>query len=331
MSTSSLGAVGVSTATAPSAGATGAPAARAHAVEVATLWRPSAPCTPRTCVDATGPARAVPLAALRLVAVLFLLIAGFVASPLGGRIPSRLIRRWCRWVVRASGVRVRIDGGAAPDGGLLLVANHVSWLDIPLLAAVRPARMLAKSEIRDWPVAGWLTARSGALFIDRDRIRALPDTVARIAEALRAGEAVTVFPEGSTWCGRAQGYFRRAAFQAALDAEVPVQPVRLHYRLAGGAPSTAAAFVGDDSLLTSVWRVTRSRDLVAEAEVREPMAPGSRPDRRSLARAAEEFVLVGTHRAEDAGPRNTVPFPAGGGSRATEQASAAPAREALTA
>ncbi|WP_078662486.1 lysophospholipid acyltransferase family protein [Streptomyces bicolor] len=331
MSTSSLGAVGVPTATAPTAGTTGAPAARAHAVEVATLWRPSAPCTPRTCVDATGPARAVPLAALRLAAVLVLLIAGFVASPLGGRIPAGLIRRWCRWVVRASGVRVRIAGGAAPHGGLLLVANHVSWLDIPLLAAVRPARMLAKSEIRDWPVAGWLTARSGALFIDRDRIRALPDTVARIAGALRAGEAVTVFPEGSTWCGRAQGYFRRAAFQAALDADVAVQPVRLSYRVAGGAPSTAAAFVGDDSLLTSVWRVTRSRDLVAEAEVREPMAPGSRPDRRSLARAAEESVLSGTHRAETADQRNTVPLPVSGAGRATEQPSAPPAREALTA
>nr|WP_256333128.1 lysophospholipid acyltransferase family protein [Streptomyces sp. cf386] len=289
---------------------------------MATLWRPSAPCTPRTCVDVTGPARAMPLAALRLVAVLFLLVAGFAASPLGGRIPAGLIRRWCRWVVRASGVRVRIDGGAAPDGGLLLVANHISWLDIPLLAAVRPARMLAKSEIRDWPVAGWLTARGGALFIDRDRIRALPATVARIAQALRSGEAVAVFPEGSTWCGRAQGHFRRAAFQAALDADVPVQPVRLHYRAAGGAPGTAAAFVGDDSLLASVWRVTRSRDLVAEAEVREPISQGSRPDRRSLARAAEVSVLLGAHQPEILAPgvqHRPVTRPAGRGLHTGEQ------------
>ncbi|NUP18953.1 MAG: 1-acyl-sn-glycerol-3-phosphate acyltransferase [Streptomyces sp.] len=322
MSTSSFAAVGVPTATAPSAGTTGAPATWAHAVEVATLWRPSAPCTPLTCVDATGPARAVPLAALRLVAVLCLLIVGCLAMPLGGRIPAGLVRRWCRWVVRASGVRVRIDGGAEPDGGLLLVANHVSWLDIPLLAAVRPARMLAKSEIRDWPVAGWLTARSGALFIDRDRIRALPETVARIAQALRAGGAVAVFPEGSTWCGRAQGHFRRAAFQAALDAGVPVQPVRLRYRATGGTPGTAAAFVGDDSLLTSVWRVTRSRDLVAEAEVREPIAAGSHADRRSLARAAERSALARTHQPEIITPgvqHRPVAVPAGEGLHPGEQ------------
>ncbi|MYR55961.1 1-acyl-sn-glycerol-3-phosphate acyltransferase, partial [Streptomyces sp. SID625] len=73
---------------------------------------------------------------------------------------------------------------------LLLVANHVSWLDVPLLAAVRPARMLAKREIRRWPLAGRLAAGGGALFIERDRLRALPGTVGRIADALRAGTAV---------------------------------------------------------------------------------------------------------------------------------------------
>ncbi|WP_369174282.1 lysophospholipid acyltransferase family protein [Streptomyces sp. R28] len=312
MSTHSLGAERLPTVTAPLAGAVGAPAAAAHAAEAANLWRPSAPCTPQTCVDVTGPARAIPLAVLRIAAVLLLLIVGIALTPLSGRIPAEVIRRWCRWIVRAAGVRVRIDGGAAPDGGLLLVANHVSWLDIPLLAAVRPARMLAKSEIRQWPVAGWLTARSGALFIDRDRIRVLPETVGRIAEALRAGEAVAVFPEGSTWCGRAQGHFRRAAFQAALDAGVTVQPVRLHYRTAQGASGTAAAFVGEDSLLTSVWRVVRARELVAEAEVREPMAPGSRPDRRSLARAAEVSALLGPRQIQAPGPHRTVPFPAPG-------------------
>ncbi|MFE5812274.1 lysophospholipid acyltransferase family protein [Streptomyces sp. NPDC056479] len=310
-----------------------------HAPDAGTLWRPSAPCTPHTCIDAAGATRALPLAVLRIAVVLALLIVGCLLMPLGGRIPAGLVRRWCRWIVRAAGVRVRIGGGAAPDGGLLLVANHVSWLDIPLVAAVRPARMLAKSEIRDWPVAGWLTARSGALFIDRDRIRALPDTVARIAGALRAGEAVAVFPEGSTWCGRAQGHFRRAAFQAALDAGVPVQPVRLRYGVAGGAFSTAAAFVGRDSLLSSVWRVTRARRLVAEAEVLEPIMPNSRPDRRSLATAAEVAAVPGQRQVPVPvpAPQRVLPRPATGGSSTapaagTGQPSApAPSREPLTA
>ncbi|MFJ8196521.1 lysophospholipid acyltransferase family protein [Streptomyces sp. NPDC096152] len=250
-------------------------------------WLPGAPCTPRACVEATRSAAAVPRAALRLMAVAVLVLAGVALSPLAGRIPADWTRRWCRAIVRACGVRVRVTGTTPPSGGLLLVANHISWLDVPLLAAVRPARMLAKSELRRWPVAGPLAARGGALFIERDRLRALPDTVARIAGALRGGAAVAAFPEGSTWCGRSQGTFRRAVFQAALDAGVPVQPVRIRYRAATGTASTTPAFVGEDTLLASLWRVVSARGLIAEVEVRPALAPGSHRDRRTLARAAE--------------------------------------------
>ncbi|MEU1696212.1 lysophospholipid acyltransferase family protein, partial [Streptomyces hirsutus] len=148
------------------------------------VWLPGAPCTPGGCVVPTGTTRAVPGAVLRLTAVVGLVLAGVLLLPVGRRIPAGLVGRWCRWIVRAAGVRVRITGAAAPTGGLLLVANHISWLDIPLLSAVRPARMLAKAEIRQWPLAGPLVARSGVLFIDRDRLRALPGTVARVAAAL---------------------------------------------------------------------------------------------------------------------------------------------------
>ncbi|MFV0132425.1 lysophospholipid acyltransferase family protein [Streptomyces sp. HMX87] len=267
-------------------------------------WLPAAPCTPGACVEPPGAvARAVPRAVLRLTAVAVLLLAGVALSPLGPRIPAGLVRRWCRWLVRAAGVRVRITGAAAPAGGLLLVANHVSWLDIPLLAAVRPARMLAKTEIRRWPVAGPLAARGGALFIERDRLRALPGTVARIAEVLRGGTAVAVFPEGSTWCGRASGPFRRAVFQAALDAGVPVQPVRIRYSAEGRSLSTAPAFVGEDTLLASLWRVASARGLVAEARVCPVIPPGAHPDRRSLARAARPADTLPEH-----DHRRKVPF-----------------------
>ncbi|MFF7754017.1 lysophospholipid acyltransferase family protein [Streptomyces sp. NPDC007971] len=252
------------------------------------VWLPSAPCTPGACVEPAAPAAAVPRAVLRISAVVGLMLAGIALAPLGGRIPAEWVRRWSRTIVRAMGVRIRFTGTAAPAGGLLLVANHVSWLDIPLLAAVRPARMLAKTEIRQWPVAGALVARGGALFIERDRLRALPDTVARIAGAMAEGAAVVAFPEGSTWCGRAHGRFHRAVFQAALDAGVPVQPVRLRYRQDGGeAASTAAAFVGEDTLLASLWRVARARHLVAEVDLRPVIPPGAHPDRRALAAAAQ--------------------------------------------
>ncbi|MGW1893600.1 lysophospholipid acyltransferase family protein [Streptomyces sp. NPDC002004] len=255
------------------------------------VWLPTAPCTPEACAGAArgGPAaiRAVPrLAVLAVVVLVGIVLSPFVARCRAG-LRDRLVSGWCRAVVRAVGVRIRIGGGPVPEGGVLVVANHISWLDIPLLAAVRPARMLAKSEVGTWPVAGRLVARGGALFIERDRIRALPATVARIAGALRAGSAVVAFPEGSTWCGRAQGRFRRAVFQAALDAGVPVQPVRLRYRADGGRTATAAAFVGDDTLGASLWRVATAHRLVADVEVLAPLTADGTTDRRGLARAAE--------------------------------------------
>ncbi|MFE2507531.1 lysophospholipid acyltransferase family protein [Streptomyces naganishii] len=276
-------------------------------------WLPAAPCTPAACVEPTARAAFAPRAVARLTAVAVLLLAGVVLSPLGGRVPADLVRRWCRALVRAAGVRVRFTGsGAPPTGGLLLVANHVSWLDVPLLAAVRPARMLAKTEIRDWPLAGPLAAR-GALFIERDRLRALPGTVARVADALRGGAAVAAFPEGSTWCGRAEGRFHRAVFQAALDAGTPVQPVRIRYRRIGegaGEPSTAPAFVGDDSLLASLWRVASTRGLVAEVETRPLVLASAHRDRRTLAAAAQ------CRPGDDRTGRTHVPPPAQGAAAA---------------
>lgn len=142
---------------------------------------------------------------------------------------------------------------------MLVVANHVSWLDVLLVAAVCPGRMLAKHEVSGWPVVGRLARSRGTLFIDRERIRSLPGTVAAIARALRDGETVVAFPEGSTWCGREAGRFRPAVFQAALDAGAPVRPVAIRYRLAGGEPTTVPAFVGDDTLTASLRRVVAAR------------------------------------------------------------------------
>ncbi|MCB5180316.1 1-acyl-sn-glycerol-3-phosphate acyltransferase [Streptomyces sp. SMC 277] len=259
-------------------------------------WLPTAPCTPAGCAAHEGRAATVAHAVLRLAAVAALVLLGVAGAPPVRLLPQRprraVVRAWCRALVRAFGVRTTVHGSPGPDGGRLIVANHVSWLDVPLVAAAVPSRMLAKGEIGRWPVLGRLAARAGTLFVDRDRIRALPAVVGALAAALRAGDRVTVFPEGSTWCGRGQGLFRRAAFQAALDAGVPVQPVHLAYLLPDGRPAGAPAFVGDDPLTASLWRVVRARGLRAEVRLLPRIPPGRHADRRALAAAAQSAVTT---------------------------------------
>ncbi|MFD7614566.1 lysophospholipid acyltransferase family protein [Streptomyces sp. NPDC059828] len=294
-------------------------------------WLPTAPCTPVGCATVQWPTVGRLRAVVRLLAGAAAVLAGLVVAPvtvpLGPQGRARLVGLWCRTVIRAFGVRVRVIGpeehgrpgrahSAAPGpipgprpapragghrthptpradprrtpGQGLVVPNHISWLDIPLVAAVLPGRMLAKKEVRRWPVLGPLARFGGTLFVDRDRLRALPHLVAVMADALRDGARVIVFPEGSTWCGRTRGRFRNAAFQAALDAGAGVQPVRITYR-----PTGAAAFVGDDPLTASLWRVVTTAGLTAEIRILPPIPAGRHTDRRSLARAAHNAVTGG--------------------------------------
>lgn len=264
-------------------------------------WLPVSPCTPRGCATHAGSARHPLTATALLLAGCALTLTGALCTPLvlllGRAARERVTRGWAYGVVRAFGIRVRVVGRAdAYRGGpgVLVVANHVSWLDIPLVAAVCPGRMLAKSDIRHWPLLGPLAALGGTLFVERERLRALPATVHAVASALRGGARVVVFPEGSTWCGRGPGgRFRPAAFQAAIDAGAAVQPVRIRYLGTPArrrAPAGAAAFVGDDPLAASLWRVVRAAGLTAEIQVLPPIPAGSVHGRRALAGLAQSTV-----------------------------------------
>ncbi|MCW0215194.1 MAG: 1-acyl-sn-glycerol-3-phosphate acyltransferase [Pseudonocardia sp.] len=264
-------------------------------------WMPSSPCGD-DCLPprATGPSWRL---AHRTVALATTLLAGVVALPflpvLGDQRRDRVVRALFRAVLRAAGIELRIAAGddqgpgyRVRDGrGVLVVANHLSWIDVVALGAVAPVRMLAKQEIADWPVIGGLARRCGTLFVDRAGLRGLPGVVAEITDALAAGAVVGVFPEGTTWCGSASGPFRRAAFQAALDAGVPVRPARLTLGLPDGRPTTVGAFVGQDTLWDSLSRVLRLPGLVCELTVLPALAPVG--DRRGLARRAELAVTGG--------------------------------------
>ncbi|MFC4021649.1 lysophospholipid acyltransferase family protein [Micromonospora sp. GCM10011542] len=275
------------------------------------LWRPSSGCDDG-CLPAAGQVPTVPVARrlVRLLAVLGMLLAGVGLAVLLPVLPGRerqaAVGAWARGTARAFGVRLLVRG-RSPRRRALLVANHVSWLDILAVLAVAPAPMVAKREVRSWPLVGLLAAAAGTVFVDRSRPRALPATVRRVADALRAGRSVAVFPEGTTWCAgdraadcRPGSGFRPAMFQAAIDAGSPVVPLRLSYRYAGtGAAATVAAFLGEDTLLRSVARVLAARELVVSVTVTAALHPARDADRRFLARAAESAV----HLVPASGPR----------------------------
>ncbi|MBV1848939.1 lysophospholipid acyltransferase family protein [Catellatospora tritici] len=172
-----------------------------------------------------------------------------------------------RALLRALGVRLRVQGPPIAVGALL-VGNHVSWLDIVVALALsgraRRLRMVAKSEVGAWPVIGRIARRQRTIFVDRARPRRLPLTVAEAAAALRAGDTVQVFPEGTTTCGPHQVRWRSAFFQAALDAGAAVQPFTLSYT------HPAASFIGEDTLVESLRRVLAARSLRVTVTTAQP-------------------------------------------------------------
>ncbi|MEV6597025.1 lysophospholipid acyltransferase family protein [Actinoplanes sp. NPDC051346] len=160
-------------------------------------WQPVSSCGPR-CRPGGDEAVSGVATVLRLGAAAAVLIGGLVLVPL---LRGRAIRTVARGLLAALGVRL-VWRGRTPHTGSLLVANHVSWLDVLALLAVAPVTLVAKREVRGWPLVGAMARAAGAIFVDRDRPRRLPETVAEVAAALRAGRSVAAFPEGTTFSVR---------------------------------------------------------------------------------------------------------------------------------
>jgi 1-acyl-sn-glycerol-3-phosphate acyltransferase len=262
------------------------PAAPVHA------WMPVSPCVP-SCVAV--PAEAGTLRVIARIASAIGLLASFPAAHLATprRYRPRLHRRYARALLRCCGVRLRVvdqcgAGGDGPQQGLLVVSHHIGWTDILALAAVHPMGFVARADLIDWPLMGRVARLMRVVPIHRERLRQLPEVVAEIAARLAAGERVAMFPEGTTWCGRAHGALRPALFQAAVDAGAAIQPVRLRYLDRAGELSTVSGFVGDDSLVDSIRRVLRSKRVVAELVLLPQEQPGI--DRHDLARRCEQAM-----------------------------------------
>lgn len=204
-----------------------------------------------------------------------------------------VVRWWHARLCRALGVQVKVTGELAPNA--LLAANHVSWLDIPVLGSWARMDFVSKAEVRDWPVIGWMARIVGTLFIARGANQA-GVLIPRLGELVRAGGRVVVFPEGTTTDGSRLQRFHPRLFAAAQLEGVLVQPVALRYGT-NAAPDPIAPFVGDDALLPHLLRLVRHPGLRVHVQFLRPL-DGSAHSRRYISEhcrgAIEEALGIGT-------------------------------------
>jgi 1-acyl-sn-glycerol-3-phosphate acyltransferase len=239
----------------------------------------------------------VPLRVLRLARVSLHLLRGLAVASvifpwLSEAARDARKRRWSKKLLSILSVSVRERN--APEklaDRCMLVLNHISWLDIFVINARSPATFIAKSEIRSWPVVGWLCTLVGTLYIARGRPSAARQASRAIVAGLERGVLIAVFPEGTTTFGRSLEPFHPALFQPALDAAATLQPIALRYLDAAGRHTDAAGYVGETSFLETVWTIVSTRHIVAELDLLAPISVRHQT-RRSLAEKTEAAIAA---------------------------------------
>ena len=200
------------------------------------------------------------------------------------------VRRWSRHLLAICNVHVQITAGsAAPKARALVVANHVSWLDIFVLNALYPCRFVAKAEIRSWPLAGWLVEQAGTVFIARGNRRDLRRAFEGLVQALKAGERVAFFPEGTTAPQGTLLPFHANLFEAAVDAKCRVQPYAISYVDDQKKPHPGVEFIGETTFVQSVLTILGGRPIRARVTILRSIK-GEGAHRRKLAEASETAI-----------------------------------------
>lgn len=195
-------------------------------------------------------------------------------------------QRWCQRFLRILGAELTVTG--TPLGGsVFLVGNHVSWLDIPVIASQRHLYFLSKAEVGEWPLIGLLARAVGTLFIKRGSGES-GGKAREIASRLQQGHTVLVFPEGTTTDGTGLRRFFAQLFDAPLLASTPVQPLAIRYLDGMGAPDTAMAFIGDDEFHHHLWGMLLRRELRIRLHFCEPLEADR--DRKGLCEQAWERI-----------------------------------------
>lgn len=218
-------------------------------------------------------------------------LAGMVYPWASKKFGVRLIRHWSAGMMNVLNIQVHVSG-RVPDSfaqNVMMVANHISWLDIYALNAVSPARFVSKSEVRDWPVAGWLAYKTGTFFIDRSKRHDTARVNHEVSAALKDGGCVAVFPEGTTSDGTLLRPFHASLLQPAVTSQSQVWPVAIRYLHEDGSINTAPAYTGEISFGTSLAQILNQAVIHVELIFLKPM-PVHEKSRRELAQQSEQLI-----------------------------------------
>jgi len=193
------------------------------------------------------------------------------------------VQSWSLRMLALLGVDLELRGRPPAAGPVLLVANHISWLDILVMNAARYCRFVSKSDVKRWPLIGTLATGGGTIYIERESRRDALRVVHHVAESLQRGEVVAVFPEGTTSDGVALLPFHANMIQAAISAGAPAQPVALSFvDSKTRAASLTPCYIGDDTLVGSLWRTVTGPPITAVVHYGKPQHASGR-DRRAWA------------------------------------------------
>jgi len=197
-------------------------------------------------------------------------------------------RWWLKRIVRIIGGQVTVYGQVAP-AGTLLASNHVSWLDIPLLGGQTDITFLSKSEVKNWPVIGWLAQRSGTLFIERGKLNGAKGASEQIAARLQHQERVLIFPEGTITDNINLLPFHARLFAAAVTANAQIQPVALHYLNTKSQTHPLVPYLGPQTLMQNLWSIIAEPKILIEVHFLPPIDSHAVP-RKELAAYSEQQV-----------------------------------------
>lgn len=226
------------------------------------------------------------------------MIAAIVFPVASKPVKLKLIQWWSGQLVAALNLRV-ISLGNIPTknetlSSTMFVANHISWTDIYALNSIVPLRFISKSEVKNWPVVGYLASKANVLFIDRSKRHDAARIVYTATLGLKAGDNLCFFPEGTTTDGTVLKPFKSSLIEAAIQANAKIWPIAIRYPRPDGSINTDVAYAGETTMLVSIQQILRQKNPVVELHFFAPITitelADDNQDRRALTLNIQQLI-----------------------------------------